>query len=259
MRVARALAASALLLGGCVAAPDREAPALAWAADPFANVEALPRVDADTPQAREINAFLDRMDARDREERAACLADESPESGQREWGRSVEAPMTGPRFISLLVTTGYYCGGAHPSWGQKALTFDLASGRQVDWAAVFPAEMATPRDDATDHWPQLLLSRSLKAWYAQTAVAQRGTAIGHDDCADTLAGSEPLNAWPDAKTGGLALQVIGLAHAATACTERVVMPREEMRRRGVDAVLLDALDTARRDGLWRPARPERAR
>jgi hypothetical protein len=256
---AAGLAAIALVLSGCTAAPALEEPTLIWSADPSEDVEALPRLDADTPQAREINAFLDRFEARDREEQAECLSDAAPASDHREWSRSVEAPMTGPRFVSVLVTTGYYCGGAHPSWEQKSLTFDLASGRQIDWAAILPADMAAPRYEATDDWPQLLRSGSLKVWYAQAAIAQRGTAGNEDECAEALAGSEPLNAWPDAKTGGLAFQVSGLAHAAAACVETVVMPAETLRDRGADLVLLDALTTARRSGHWRPARPEHAR
>lgn len=256
MRIAAVLAASAFLTAGCAPAQSEgptAAPRLVWSASLAEHFDALPRVAADTPEAREINAYLDRIDVGDRAERADCLA---AGGDNVEWGRSVEAPMTGPRFVSVLLTTGYYCGGAHPSWGQKSLTFDLESGRLADWAGFLPDDMALPRYEAGDQWPQLLRSPSLKAWYARQAIAQRRMPEGEDDCAEVLKGSEPLDVWPDAQTGGLALQVSGLAHAAAACTETVVMPLAELRRRGVDPALVDAIEAAHRAGQWRPLPPE---
>lgn len=263
MRIAAPLIASLLLTAGC-AAPGVTTPAqsdgLTWAPPLADGFEALPRVSGDTPPAREINAFLDRMDVRAREERGECLSDASTLSDNREWGRSVEAPMTGPRFLSLLVTTGYYCGGAHPDWAQKALTFDLMSGRQVDWATQLPADMALPRHEASDHWPQLLKSPSLIAWYGRQAVAQRQAAVaGEDECAEVLTnGSDvgALNIWLDARSEGLAAQVTGLAHVVAACTETVIMPLDELQRRGANPAMIEALEAAHRQNRWRPASPE---
>ncbi|MBW8304481.1 MAG: hypothetical protein K0M78_11200 [Brevundimonas sp.] len=255
-RIAAVMAASAFLTAGCAPAQSEGpavAPRLVWSAPLAEDFDALPRVADDTPEAREINAYLDRIDVSDRAERADCLA------GGRdnvEWGRTVKAPMTGPRFVSVLLSTGYYCGGAHPSWGQKSLTFDLESGRLVDWAGFLPDDMALPRYQAGDQWPQLLRSSSLKARYAREAIAQRRMPEGEDECAEVLMDSEPLDVWPDARTGGLALQVSGLAHAVSACTETVVMPLAELRQRGVDPALIDALETAHRTGQWRPLPPE---
>jgi len=252
---AAALLACASLIAGCAEAQTEgpvEAAELTWAPPLEEGFDALPRVAGDEAQAREINAYLDRIDAGDRAERAACLSEGGT---NRQWGRSVEAPMTGPRFLSVLLTTGYYCGGAHPDWEQKSLTFDLETGRLVDWALFLPADMALPRYESTDQWPQLLRSPSLKAWYARAAIAQRRIANGEDECAGVLMDSEPLDAWPDGRTNGLALQVSGLSHAVSACTETVVMPLDELRRRGADPALIDALEVAHRDGRWRPLPP----
>ena len=261
MRIAAVLVAITVLTAGCAAAqsegPDT-VPRLVWSAPLAPNFNALPRVAGDTRQARDINAYLDRIDANDREDRATCL-EMQPLNDNVEWGRSVEAPMTGPRFLSVLVTTGYYCGGAHPSWQQKSLTFDLESGRLVDWAEFLSADMALPRYEAGDQWPQLLRSPSLKAWYAREAIAQRRMPGGEDECAEVLRDSEPLDVWPDAQTGGLALQVSGLAHAVSVCTETVVMPLSELRRRGVDPALVDSIEAAHRVGQWRPLPPESPR
>lgn len=259
MRTSAAVVVIASMAAGCAAsqtpAPTNAAPLL-WSAPLAENFDAFPRVAGNTPQAREINAYLDRVDVSDRAERGDCLAEGRDNV---EWGRSVEAPMTGPRFVSVLFTTGYYCGGAHPSWQQKSLTFDLESGRLVDWAEFLPADMALPRYEASDAWPQLLRSASLKAWYAREAIAQRRMPGGEDECADVLMESEPLDMWPDARTGGLALQVSGLAHAVSACTETVLMPLPELRRRGVDPALLDAIEAAHLAGQWRPLPPEAPR
>lgn len=259
MRTAAVLVASALLTAGCAAAQSEgpaAGPRLVWSGPLAEHFDALPRVAGTTPQAREINAYLDRIDVSDRAQRADCLAEGG---GNVEWSRSVEAPMTGPRFVSVLLTTGYYCGGAHPSWQQKSLTFDLESGRLADWSDFLPDDMALPRYEASDRWPQLLRSPSLKAWYGREAIAKRRMAEGEDDCAEVLLDYEPLDVWPDARTGGLALQVSGLAHAVSACTETVVMPIAELRRRGVDSTLIDAVEAAHRASQWRAPPPEAPR
>ena len=250
MRAAASLACLTLL-AACGRSTEADAQsALTFSPDLAERFAALPRVKADSPQARAINARLDLRDALDRESRSECLA-MKPENDNVEWERSVEAPMTGPRFISLLITTNSYCGGAHGNGEQTSMTFDLSTGETIDWSTMLPQTMALPRYEATAHWPQLLRSRSLKVWYGQQASEQRRQDNGEGDCAEVLLGDEPLDAWLDAEKGGLALRVVGLADAASACAETVLMSPSELRQRGVAAELVTAIEDAHRDGRWR--------
>jgi hypothetical protein len=170
--------------------------------------------------------------------------------------------MTGPRFVSLLITRGRYCGGAHPDWEQSALVFDLETGRMIDWSTFLPADLAVQmRDEGADEWvrPAYLTSPALKAWFAERAMD--GMSLeGRQECAglygDDGGDSWGLQARPDAKAGGLTLQTAGLAHAETACHMDVTMPLDELRRRGVHPDLVAAIETAHRAGLWRDASPE---
>ncbi|HEX8661303.1 MAG TPA: hypothetical protein VF686_05515 [Brevundimonas sp.] len=260
MRIAAGLACLGLLTGCGFTEPSgaavHSASPLRWGPDIADDFHALPRVAADTRQARAINGFLDSLDVRDREERSTCLA-ESPENV--EWGRFIEAPMTGPRFVSLIVTIGYYCGGAHPYWTQTHYTFDLHTGQQVDWSVLLPDDMSRPLQEPRYSWPALLASPSLTAWFAERALAGMDER-GRDDCGYVygLEGRKywSLAVWPDAKEGGLGLQPVGLAHAETGCLVSATIPLAELRRRGAAPELTDAIEAAQAAESWHGPRPE---
>jgi hypothetical protein len=262
IRAAASLAMIALLAACNGADKPEPQSALRFSPDIAEDFPALPRMTGDASQAREINAALDRVDADHRSFRADCLT-MKPRNDNVFWSRSVEAPMTGPRFVSILISQGDYCGGAHPSWGRTPLAFDLETGRLIDWKAWLPADMAAPiLDEEADKrmQPAVLTSPTLKAWFAERALAGMDS-WGRKQCADVygdagLAGWN-LVAWPDAKAGGLRLQTSGLAHAAMGCHMDVLMPLSDLRRRGVRREFTDALQAAHRAGLWRDAPPER--
>lgn len=256
----RAGLAAFVLLASCVGSEGPEAEAtLRFLPDLAEGFAALPRVASETPQARAVNATLDRIDVGDRQNRADCL-EMKPYNDNVEWGRIVEAPMTGPRFVSIVVTRGDYCGGAHPNWERTPLVFDLETGRLIDWRALLPAAMVEPIEDDSGPWglPAHLTSPALKSWFAERALAEMD-AYGRADCTDLYnewRDSWGLVAWPDAKAAGLTLQTAGLAHAQKGCLTEVTIPLGELRRRGVRRELTDALEAAHRARLWRDAPPE---
>ncbi len=261
MRIAAGLAMAALLAGcGGPDAPEADS-ILRFSPDLAAQFQALPRVALTTPQALAVNAALGQIDARDRQNREDCLSTK-PQNDNVEWGRTVDVPMSGPRFVSILMTQGEYCGGAHPNWGRTALVFDLETGRLVNWRTFLPAEMtAEMNDDDADNGVSAayLKSPTLKAWFAPRALAGMDS-YGREECAAIYdeGGSDDwgLTIWPDAKTGGLTLQSEGLAHAEMGCFTDVAMPLGELKRRGVRRELTDALEAAHHARLWRDASPE---
>lgn len=263
MRAAAGLACLALLVGCAPSHEPGARSALQFSPDLAEDFGSLPRVAGDTPQTRAINAALDRVDARDRENRASCL-EMKPWNDNVEWGRTVDAPMTGPRYVSIVMSQGDYCGGAHPWWNRTALVFDLETGRLIDWTAWLPAEMATPiKAEEADRWvrPAFLESPSLKAWFAERVLAGMDE-YGRRECSELYAEDQRdewgLTAWPDAKGGGLTLQSAGLVHADMGCHGDVLMPLSELKRRGVAPELVEAIEAGHRAGLWRDAPPESA-
>jgi hypothetical protein len=265
MRLAAGLGTIVLLAAAPVHAQDAATTTvgeiLRWGPDLAKDFEALPRIAGDAEPARAINAFMDRLDERDREARSDCLA-EAPD--HYEWGRSVEAPMTGPRFVSVIVTLGAYCGGAHPYWSETHYTFDVETGRQIDWAAFLPDEMASPLHAPEYSWPASLASPMLKARFIGDAIAQRRafdpSRADQDECVGVLSEETgALGAWLDARAPGLALSNAGLPHAVQACTETVVIPLEDLRRGGAAPLLIDAIATAHAEGRWRARTEEAAR
>jgi hypothetical protein len=254
--------AMAALLAGCGAAYAPPQPVdLQYGPDLAEGFGALPRVEADTPQAQAVNTALDQVDARDRANRESCL-EAKAQNDNVEWGRSVAVPMKGPRFISIVMDQGDYCGGAHPNSGRTPLVFDLETGRLIDWKAWLPADMAAPIDNQDADAAAALQSPTLKAWFAERALAEMSPE-GKAECAELY--SEQwrdewrLAAWPDAKAGGLRLQTAGLAHASKGCETEVLMPLRELKRRGVAREFTAALEVAYRTGQWRDAPKERER
>ena len=91
------------------------------------DLDAMPQiVDPADDAERRINAALKRLDANVLKARKDCKGND--------WSRTVEAPMTGPGFLSLTVTDGVYCDGmAHPDSSLYSIVYDLATGKPVYW------------------------------------------------------------------------------------------------------------------------------
>jgi len=255
MRAATGLAALALLTcvaGTGAAASDPPDPIpLRWAGPLAKDFAALPRVTADTPQARAVNAALDGYDAFARADRSDCLAYAETNDNIR-WSREIAVPMTGPRFLTVVITKDSYCGGAHGDWRSIPLTFDLETGGLIDWSEWLPDGLTEPRYEAAGLWPQMLRSQKLQTWYAGRALASMDD-FARETCAETLADTEQseLLFWLDAKGGGLGMRAEGFAYARSGCGVPVVMPVDELERLGAKPELVQILRTATRDRLWR--------
>jgi hypothetical protein len=130
--------------------------------------------------------------------------------------------------------------------------FDLATGAPVDWKAILagiPVEQAAPEPGGGDGAPVVVTSAALWALYAKRAAQP-----GDNDCAELLAGPDApgktLLVWPDAKADGLDLQAWDWPHVVKACAAAVIIPVSELRRLGVRADVLDAIDEAHRRGWY---------
>lgn len=170
----------------------------------------------------------------------------------RDYSRQVSVTMRGPRYLVVFASDSWLCGGGHPDDSARALAFDLATGAPADWKAILagiPIEQAPPEPGGGDAAPVVVTSETLWALYAKRAAQP-----GDNDCADVLAGPDApgktLLVWPDAKADGLGLQAWDWPHVVKACAAAVTIPVPELRRLGVQAGFLDAIDEAHRRGWY---------
>jgi hypothetical protein len=190
--------------------------------------------------------------------RALAGADAAPGCGDDKgsWRRTVRVTMRGPRYLSLLASDDWYCGGAYPDYSNTALVYDLATGAPVDWRRLLPSavvERAAPDPGGGDAAPVLVTSSVLRRLYA----AAKPTDI--KECADVLTDAAAFDSrfmvWPDAASDGLAIQLTTLPHVVAACGPPITLALPELRKLKVDPGLLAAIAEARRRGWYdKPAK-----
>ncbi len=230
-------------------------PGCAWAAgsvpllmqpDIGKDAAAFPRLAPGEPQAARINRALAAADARAGRAAAECFADGSNRPEMRKniaWTRKITATMRGPGYLALVTDDYSYCGGAYPNADSIALTYDLHTGRPVNWAAVLPRALVdrVSVETAMDATPLgMVASDALAALYLE--VAHDAIAKVDARCMDTmemLAG--PFMLWPDARQGGLGIRPSRPAHAFAACAVPGLIPLVTLRARGVAPPLLQMI------------------
>jgi hypothetical protein len=168
------------------------------------------------------------------------------------WQRGITVTMRGPRYISLLAGDNWYCGGAYPDTELTPLVFDLSTGAPIDWLKLVPAGLiakAAPSPGGGVSDPILIDSAKLWDLFVKTANADE-----HDECNDVR--SKPagfditLMIWPDAKDDAIDLFASEFPHVVKACAGPATVPIAELRKLGVDATLLDAIDEAHAKGWY---------
>lgn len=255
MKTITCAAMAALLLGVTACGPastaeGAEAAPVTFEARPdlAPSVGALPRLVGEGAAIAAINADLDLRDTAARAE--GC-------DGGGGYERGVTQPMTGPAFISFRIAQGYACeGAAHPSFDQTAITYDLATGRAVDWVAVAPGLQLTRGeiDDMPADYVPGLASPALSAWYSARMLASTDREHAAD-CAGMWSTealeSTGFKVWLDAENGGLSVSP-EFAHVAQGCADTATMTADDMRRFGVSPAVVDAVTAAHAAGFWAP-------
>lgn len=255
MKTITCAAMAALLLGATACnqastAGEAEVASVTFTARPdlAADVGALPRLVGEGAAIAAINADLDLRDTAARAE--GC-------DGGSGYARDVTQPMTGPGFITFRIGEEYACeGAAHPSFDQTLITYDLATGRAVDWVAAAPGLQLTRGeiDDMPADYVPGLSSTALSAWYSARMLAS--TDREHlTDCAEVWSTdaleSTGFKVWLDAENGGVSVGP-EFAHVAQACADTATLNAEDMRRFGVSPAIIDAVTAAHASGSWAP-------
>jgi hypothetical protein len=209
----------------------------------LAQIAALPRMTSDSPAAQRINANLAARDAAALKEAADCTlpTDEGGSQVVDQTGyydRSVEVPMAGPDFLSILITDETYCpGAAHGATRIAALTFDLATGRPVDWPALLPPDWTRHRLKTWPDDPSWLWSQSLVDFYHS-----HYPRLDDPDCAPiALAVSPAFQFALNARSHQLVMIPRDSSHATRACDDWVSVALVDLAKRGADPRLIAAL------------------
>jgi hypothetical protein len=206
------------------------------------NAEAYPTLVGATPAIARINRALQAANAKQREDMKDCRRD-APQDGYW-WEQSVDAPLIGAHFVSLLAQGNMSCGGAHPNFIAEVLVFDLSTGERVDWRKLLPASLlAEPgRASGGAHLPtDAIASPALTALFVDESEKE---GVGAD-CKEAFAEQEMNFAfWPDAKAKGLAMRAANLLHWAEGpCSGPATIPNETLKRLGFDALLIEDIAT----------------
>jgi hypothetical protein len=204
------------------------------------SIAAMPQIAAPTNDSeRRINAALQALDANLEKAVAACKGGD--------WQRSVETPMAGAGYLSLVITDSYACDdAAHPDTATSAIVYDLSTGRPVNWSRLLPPGLTGEQTLVEAGGSRMVALSSKHLFQLYMDGYTDGGATGQDlaDCKEALrAGGDtppPANVWLDAKRHGLAVE-IELPHAVAACEDFVVIPVEELKREGASAALVKAL------------------
>ena len=213
------------------------------------DINGFPRIarPADDAQRR-INRALARLDLKVRTAARDCMSGGGTHPG--DWSRQIDVPMSGPEFLSYLVTDEVDCGGAHPNEGHSAIVYDLRSGAPVDWTTLLPPSLAGKLALAEgEDGVRVVTLASPRLFALYRAEYDRGPADADEkECRDAIKqegenGPVPMLAWLDAKEGGLEVQ-FDLPHVEQACSEPVTISVATLRQAGASPRLLAALTTA---------------
>lgn len=155
-------------------------------------VSAFLRLVAGAPPAvmKRINNVFDVAEARMREVAASCKGG---------WDRKTSVTMAGPRYLRVLASDDFFCGGSYPDDSNLALVFDLVTGSLVDWGKLLPELAKTQRSTtgANGAALRMISSPRLQELYKDGAKPD-------EDCASALdLDQRDFIVWLNAKAPGL--------------------------------------------------------
>jgi hypothetical protein len=167
----------------------------------------------DSPAMKAIDAVLKKpFDEKDESSWLSCIREAFPWGGEH--NESFEPRMISRRWLVLNHHWDGYCGGAHPDSSNTTITFDLATGRQIDVRDWFN-DRAVKR---TRYEGDREVFKTMQPEFRTLVV---GRWKGSDDCEGTIDNEEWWN-FELTRTGYLFRPV--LAHVVQACEEDFTMP-----------------------------------
>lgn len=197
------------------------------------DIDAFPKLIGDDPIFAQINADLAERDAAALAESQDCLSKDGSD-----WAHGVEVTFAGPRYLNYIAFDSYYCAGAaHPDNNQSSVTYDLTTGRTVNWRDLLPPSLVASGsvDNGTAQDP--IGSDALTSLYLAKYPAD-----ADQECKDVVRDVDLAFIFHlDAGEHAVKLTPSFLPHAVQACTEVASIPVSELRSLGAAPDLIDAL------------------
>jgi hypothetical protein len=155
-----------------------------------------------------------------------------------DWERKVAVTMAGPRFVSVIATDDFFCGGAYPDSNRVVMVFDMSTGDLVDWTAMIAKSAgASPLADSGYDGTSVVA-------LVLPALEKINLASVSPECKDAFDERQPFLIWPDAPKEQLVAVAYGLPHVVAACAEEVHLTMEQARALGFDEILIDSIKLA---------------
>lgn len=175
--------------------------------------------------------YAERMGSRDR-------SADSYGEGAKFWTQDTKVTMLGPAFLSLVATSGFYCGGAHPYGFTSAAVFDLKTGEPTDVHTWFLSsiKVSLVEDDEADS--ALMKSISVEG------LLQSYREATHHECDQTYSDDQSFLIWPDANLGKVMIQADRLPGCCEACGIETGLTLEQARKLGFSETFLQAISDA---------------
>jgi hypothetical protein len=222
------------------------APLPAWAAAPAIAAAPMHTVGAKAvyprltgfPDAKimtRVNALLAAQEKTDRTAYADCLEqikEQHQKSDKDTYSADIAVSYLSSRYLSVNVNSSYDCAGAYPSAGvETPLTFDLATGRLIDWNAMFKRGFL-PSDSTADRASLSALTKLYRVRYSKDKADA--------DCRGVIMSDDPFSSppivWLDAGKG-LVVQP-DFPHVTAACANPVSLSAADLAPYLKDATLL---------------------
>jgi len=177
--------------------------------------QSFPRVSGLADKAVEalVNKQLATRERADRTTRTNCL-NAFVSHGKPTYSELVRLAYLSPRLLSVDVRVSDYCGGPYPNANTPyPLTFDLATGRELDWHRFFIDSFLNPPADRPSALLALYLSHAALDEDCSSAVNDRSTTFDF---------------WFDSAHKAVIAHPNSLPHAAESCAKLVPLPFAEI-------------------------------
>ncbi len=178
-----------------------------------------PRNDAE----RRINKYLSGLNAQLSHSLKECHANYTQrmskqrrsandyDEGAEFWTQGTKVTMTGPAFLSLVATTKFYCGGAHPYGFTSVAVFDLGTGEPADPLRWFLPSLKVSLGEESEE------DAALEKSVTSAGLLDAYREATHHQCDQTYPNDQPLLVWPDAKSGKVMIEADRLPGCCEAC------------------------------------------
>jgi len=160
---------------------------------------------------------------------------ENSDEGVESWKQKIKVTMSGPAFLSLVATTDFYCGGAHPYGYTDVAVFDLRTGEPANPIAwLVPSLRASLVEEDN---PDPSLERSVSV--AKLLEAYREAT--HHECDQTYSDDQPFLIWPDAYSAKVVIMADRLPGCCEACGVETGLVLKQAREIGFSEAFLQAI------------------